>query len=150
MKIRVTRAQPRHVVTILDLMRQVHGEGNEMYPPLQYEFAVPSLALLINNHVVLTAWADKRLVAVMLLEKVRTFWNADRWTLSNTWFTVHPDFRKGGLAEHLVKSAKQAAQDLGLPLLIDIMSDEFPELKDRFVKMQGLKYVGGKFFWSAD
>lgn len=65
------------------------------------------------------------LEAVILL-RAGALWYSDVVVLSERSCFVHPDFRsaKGGRAKLLCEFSKQAADTLGLPLLIGILSSE--------------------------
>lgn len=70
--------------------------------------------------------------------------------LLNEHFWVEPEYRRGGTASRLIKAAQDRADAVKLPLLLEISSEDAnSDLKDRFVRHQGFKYLGGKFYRPA-
>jgi GNAT superfamily N-acetyltransferase len=73
-------------------------------------------------------------------------WNRQAWHLVNDHFWVHPQYRKFGTAAKLLQCAKDCARELGKPLYLDFSFGGIDaDLKDRFAKMQGFTYNGGRF-----
>jgi hypothetical protein len=74
-------------------------------------------------------------------------WNRSSFFLENLHFWVSPKHRKGGVAIKLLQLMKARAKELQMPLSIRVtFSDGAADLKDRFIRMQGFKYLGGTFW----
>lgn len=67
--------------------------------------------------------------------------------LNGLWFYVAPERRHGGVANMLMKAAKDIAVSNKLSLRMDSISGIEPELQDRYRKIHGFKYVGGNHVW---
>lgn len=76
-------------------------------------------------------------------------WNPDIYFLYNALFTVHRDYRKLKIAELLIQKAKKIAEGARLDLHVNVMGMDKVELKDRFVQMQGARYVGGNLIFAV-
>ena len=81
--------------------------------------------------------AGKPLEAAVLL-RLEPLWYADELSLIERAVFVHPEFRaaKGGRARLLCEFAKKAADDLGVELLIGILSSQNTEAKVRLYQRQ--------------
>ena len=75
---------------------------------------------------------EKPIEAAILL-RTESLWYSSSLSLVERAIFVHPDYRaaKGGRASRMVEFAKQAADKLGLPLVIGILSSERTEAKVR-------------------
>lgn len=71
-----------------------------------------------------------------VLLHVNTHWYSDEQFLEEKSVFVHPDFRKaaGGRAARLVEFSKKAADTLGMPLLIGVLSSNRTEAKVRMYR----------------
>lgn len=86
-----------------------------------------------------------------ILLRVGSMWYSDDKVLEERGIFIHPDFRSksGGRARRLCEFAKTAANSLGLPLLIGILSDHRTEAKARLYERQFGKPVGAFFLYGA-
>lgn len=72
-------------------------------------------------------------------------WYTDDIHLSERYNFVHPDHRKSGHAKALIEFAKRSAAELGVPLIIGVISNERTEAKIRLYRRQ-LGEMAGAFF----
>ena len=91
-----------------------------------------------------------KLEAAILL-RVTTMWYSDAQVLEEKAIFVDPECRsaKGGRARRLCEFAKQAAAELGLPLLIGVLSNHRTEAKVRLYERQFGKPTGAFFLYNA-
>jgi GNAT superfamily N-acetyltransferase len=91
-----------------------------------------------------------KLEAAILL-RVTTMWYSDAQVLEEKAIFVDPECRsaKGGRARRLCEFAKQAAAELGLPLLIGVLSNNRTEAKVRLYERQFGKPTGAFFLYNA-
>lgn len=82
---------------------------------------------------------------------IRPPWS-DLWVLDVPFLVVDPHFRKHGVAQYLIATVKDWADDKKLPVRLDATTGGKNALiKDRFLAMQGLTYMGGSFLhWPKD
>lgn len=93
---------------------------------------------------------DTRLEAAILL-RTEEMWYSNEPSLVERAVFVHPDFRsaKGGRAARLVEFAKQAAENLGMPLVIGIISSQRTEAKIKMYQRHLGEPSGAYWIWNA-
>jgi GNAT superfamily N-acetyltransferase len=116
-------------------------------PPVERPYAVQKLMDLIAVKLIWVATTEENtVVGVIVLSHHVWPWNRQHWHFTNDHFWVDPAYRKFGTAAKLLQCAKQCAEDLGKPLYLDFSFGGIDaDLKDRFAKMQGFTYNGGRF-----
>lgn len=88
---------------------------NEIYPALARDYGIVGI---IGD-------PGKPLEGCVIL-RVCQLWYSQDWVLEERAVFVHPDFRaaKGGRARKLCEFSKKAADDLGIPLMIGVLSNQ--------------------------
>jgi predicted N-acetyltransferase YhbS len=116
-------------------------------PPVERPYAVQKLMDLIAVKLIWVATTeDNTVVGCIVLSHHVWPWNRQQWHLINDHFWVDPKHRKFGTAAKLLQCAKDCASELGKPLYLDFSFGGIDaDLKDRFAKMQGFTYNGGRF-----
>jgi hypothetical protein len=78
-------------------------------------------------------------------------WYSNQDVLEERVIFIPPEFRniKGGRARRLCEFSKKAAEDLGLPLLIGVMSSVRTEAKVKMYERQFGKPTGAVFLYNA-
>ncbi len=86
-----------------------------------------------------------------VLLRVGTLWYTATPALEEKAVFVHPDFRaaKGSRAKALINFSKKAADSLGLPLLMGVISSDRTEAKCRLYERQFGKPAGVYFLYGA-
>lgn len=86
-----------------------------------------------------------------VLLRIGTMWYSDQEVLEEKAIFIHPDFRsaKGGRARRLCEFSKQAADSLGIPLIIGVLSNHRTEAKVRLYERQFGKPSGAFFLYNA-
>jgi len=72
---------------------------------------------------------------------------SDAWTLMEEWNFVHPNFRRTDYAKSLLGYAKKASDEMKLPLLTGILSNQRTEAKIRLYERQ-LEKAGAYFVYN--
>lgn len=92
---------------------------------------------------------EKPEAAVLL--RIGSMWYSDQQVLEEKAVFVAPAFRgaKAGRARRLVEFSKQAADTLGIPLIIGILSNHRTEAKIRLYERQFGKPSGAFFLYGA-
>jgi GNAT superfamily N-acetyltransferase len=116
-------------------------------PPVERPYAVQKLMDLVAVKLIwVAATEDNTVVGCIVLSHHVWPWNRQHWHLVNDHFWVDPAYRKFGTAAKLLQCAKDCAKELGKPLYLDFSFGGIDaDLKDRFAKMQGFTYNGGRF-----
>lgn len=93
---------------------------------------------------------NTRLEAAILL-RTEEMWYSNEPSLVERAVFVHPDFRsaKGGRAARLVEFAKQAATNLGMPLVIGIISSQRTEAKIKMYQRHLGEPSGAYWIWPS-
>lgn len=83
--------------------------------------------------------------------RIASYWYADTQFLEEVCVFVHPKYRsaKGGRARKLVEFAKKVADDIGMPLMIGVLSNTRTEAKMRLYERQFGKASGAYFLYNA-
>jgi GNAT superfamily N-acetyltransferase len=129
--------------TLLDAARMAEFP----VPPVERPYAIQKLMDLTAVKLIWVATTEENaVVGVIVLTHHVWPWNRQAWHLINDHFWVDPAYRKFGTAAKLLECAKQCASELGKPLYLDFSFGGIDaDLKDRFAKMQGFTYNGGRF-----
>ena len=92
----------------------------------------------------------KKLEGAVLL-RISEMWYSDSRVLEEKAIFIHPDYRsaKGGRARRLVEFAKRCAEELDIPLLIGVLSNDRTEAKIRLYERQFGKASGAFFLYNA-
>ena len=92
----------------------------------------------------------KKLEGAVLL-RIAEMWYSDSRILEEKAIFIHPDYRsaKGGRARRLVEFSKRCADELGIPLLIGVLSNDRTEAKIRLYERQFGKASGAFFLYNA-
>ena len=78
-------------------------------------------------------------------------WYSDDNVLEEKAIFIHPDYRsaKGGRARRLCQFSKQVADNLGMPLIIGVLSNHRTAAKVRLYERQFGKPTGAFFLYGA-
>lgn len=137
---------------ILETLKLALAESGTDYPEPDMPYAVQALLDLIAQGLVVVARGPvkSRIVGCLMLDVARWPWthpnNAKGLHLYNQHFWIEPRYRKGGIARDFLKFAKAVSDEKQMPLVIELsnISDD-ADLRDRFVRISGFSYAGGKF-----
>jgi GNAT superfamily N-acetyltransferase len=86
-----------------------------------------------------------------ILLRIGTMWYSDAEVLEEKAIFIHPDYRsaKGGRARRLCEFSKKTADELGIPLIIGVLSNHRTEAKVRLYERQFGKPSGAFFLYNA-
>jgi GNAT superfamily N-acetyltransferase len=117
------------------------------FPAPELPYAIQYTMDLANQGMMFVATAGDEIVGTIILDAFCWPWNRQQRYLTNVHFWIERPYRSGGIAQRLLTEAKRVADHLQVPLLIEMSSGGIDQdLKDRFVRMNGFKSVGGKFY----
>lgn len=149
LKIRVGR--PEDVHDVMDLALSACDENGFVEPNPERLLAEIWSALNEDNGIIgLIGPEDGKPEGAVLL-RIGTMWYSDQKVLEEKAIFIHPSFRsaKGGRARRLCEFSKQAADSLGIPLIIGILSNHRTEAKVRLYERQFGKPSGAFFLYGA-
>ena len=78
--------------------------------------------------------------------RVAQLWYTSEWFLDELWNYVHPDFRKTGHGSDLIDFAKKKSTEVGLPLLMGIVTRKSLAPKARLYQRK-LSQIGAWFVY---
>lgn len=128
--------------------KYLDGAKVEAYPKIN-EYAGVWVADLIMRHILLIAEMEKKIIGMLGFKCAPFLWNDKVFCLAADIFMVDDEYRKSSAATSLLEEAKKLGDTLKLPVLCGVMTGVTPELKDRFTKMCGFKYIGGNFIYGG-
>ena len=143
-------ATPDEVDDVMNLCFTACSENGFANPnPLKLLHEVWA-ALNLDNGIVGVMGEKGKLEGGILL-RVITMWYSDDQALEEKAIFIHPDYRsaKGGRASRLCEFAKHTADQLGMPLLIGVLSNNRTEAKIRMYERQFGKPAGAFFLYGA-
>lgn len=80
---------------------------------------------------------------------ISDYWYSDDWHLSELFSFVLPQYRKSNNAKELITFAKRCSDEIGIPLVIGVISNERTEGKVRLYQRQLDKPAGAFFVYDA-
>jgi hypothetical protein len=86
-----------------------------------------------------------------LLLRIGTMWYSDDQVIEEKAIFIHPEYRnaKGGRARRLSEYAKKVSDELGIPLVIGVLSNERTAAKVRMYERQFGKPSGAYWIYGA-
>lgn len=130
------------------LIRYFEDMAHFYPPPVRDPTMAWGMGIILKGGVVIAKDLDSgEIVGTVGLEVGNFPWNPSIAYLNGVWFYVAPERRKGGVANMLMKAAKDIATSNKMSLRLDSISGIEPELQDRYRKIHGFQYVGGNHVW---
>lgn len=90
---------------------------------------------------------DPGQIEAMIYMLFAQFWYSTDWHLEELFSYCRPEYRKSNNARHLIDFAKKCSDEIGLPLMIGIVSNTRTEAKIELYKRQLKKPVGSFFLY---
>jgi len=149
--LRVRVAVPEEVHAIMDLALSACEENGFVNPNPKKLLAEIWPALNRERGLIGVIGEPNGKVEGAVLLRVGTMWYSDAEVLEEKAIFIDPDFRsaKGGRARKLCEFSKQAADSLGIPLIIGVLSNRRTEAKVRLYERQFGKPSGAFFLYGA-
>lgn len=85
----------------------------------------------------------------MIVLLISQFWYTEDWCLEELMNYVSPPFRRSNNAKDLIRFAKRCSDEIDIPLVIGVVSNERVEAKMRLYKREMGEPVGGYFIHNA-
>ena len=147
--IEVRRMEPSDICNAVAMGKAVHTEyQSSLYPPVNEIAFHGSLLQYLAQGVVFLAVTEGKIIGMMALETFYYDWNPSVKYLRNAHFYVLKYFRKSNVSDLLLMKAREYAAETGAPFIeIGMKTDEDAEIKDRFLRIKGGRYVGGTFIF---
>jgi GNAT superfamily N-acetyltransferase len=149
--IKYREANPLDISNIYRLFEAEQKELEIPFPLMHPHKTTVYIANALADGVVHVADLDGRIKGAVVGAPIKPPWS-DLWVLDVPFLVVDSHFRKHGVAQHLIKAMVVWAAGKKLPVWFSAMTGGKNALiKDRFIAMQGLTYMGGRFlYWPKE
>jgi GNAT superfamily N-acetyltransferase len=141
---RVRLAKPEDEEEIMAICRQLHEE-NGIFPMSETKVRAKVHECLYQRGGIMGVVGEPGEIEAVICLTLGQAWYSDAWSLEEHFAFVLPNHRGSEDAKELVIFAKACARELGLPLMIGILSNERTAAKVRLYQRQ-LGAPAGAFF----
>ena len=134
----------------MELARLVNEE-NGIYPMDLNKVAKMMIPSLFKEGGIVGVIGPKDKIEAGILLRVSSLWYADKPFLEEMSLFVHPDYRsaRGGRASKLIEFAKKCATELGMPLMIGVLSNHRTNAKVELYQKHFGTPIGAFFVYGA-
>lgn len=141
----VRYAEPADYPQIIALGEELHEENG--HSAIDYDIAEAAIMEAINRKRALIGLIGPvgGIEGIVFL-RFASFWNSSDVFLEELFLYVPPEFRKTANAKTLLLFADNAAKQLGLPLMIGVLSNHRTKAKLKLYEKHLGQPVGGYFF----
>jgi len=80
---------------------------------------------------------------------INQMWYSDQWCIEEFWNYVLPEYRQSDNAKQLIRCAKWVSDEMGMPMLISILSNIRTEAKIRMYRRELGEPAGAFFLYGA-
>lgn len=142
---------PDDVHKMMDLALSACEENGFVNPNPQKLLGEIWSALNLDNGIIGIIEGEDGTFEGAVLLRIGGMWYSDSQVLEERAIFINPEFRsaKGGRARRLCQFSKQAADTLGIPLIIGVLSHHRTEAKVRLYERQFGKPSGAFFLYNA-
>lgn len=139
----VRKARPEDRDTILRICAQNHSENGQFgLSPRKVE-AMVDRAFSGGGSIIGTVGSGR--VEGLILLVIGQHWYTDDWCLEEVMNYVLPDYRRSTHAKDMIAFAKRCSDELAIPLVIGVVSNERTKAKIELYRRQLGEQVGGYF-----
>ena len=140
----VRRAVPADMPALIDLCIENHGENG------QFSLNMPKVEDMLGRAfgkkdavIGITGQPGRVEGAILLL--ISQFWYTQDWCLEEVFNYVRPEYRRSTHAKDMIQFGIRAADELAIPLVIGVVSNERTRAKVELYRRQLGDPVGGYF-----
>jgi GNAT superfamily N-acetyltransferase len=150
-ELKIRMGTPEDIYEMMDLALMACEENGFVNPDKTKLMTELWQALNLNYGMVGIIGKENGPIEGAILLRIGPMWYSHDMVVEEKAIFIHPDHRgaKEGRARKLVEFAKQAADDLGIPLLIGVLSNKRTEGKIRLYERQLGKPTGAFFLYGA-
>lgn len=141
----VRKAKPEDRAAVLAICEQDWSENG------QFPLSMPKLEQKVSDILdgkggIIGLIERKEIEAIMVLE-ISQFWYTDAWSLGEVLNYVRPEFRRSTNAKDMISFSKRCSDELGIPLVIGVVSNERTKAKLELYRRQLGEPCGGYFLY---
>lgn len=142
----VVKARPEDKGEVMDICKQDHSENGQFSFSLRKVDYTVSKILHENAGVIGIIRRSESIESIIVMQ-IGQFWYTDDWCLEETLNYVRPAYRKSTNAKDMISFGKRCSDELGIPLVIGVVSNERTQAKIALYERQLGKPVGGYFIY---
>lgn len=140
----VRKALPQDRQQILGMCEENHRENG------QFSLSPTKVAAMVDRAfngggAVIGVVGGHNSIEGMLLLLISQFWYTDDWCLEELQNYVRPEFRRSTHAKDMIGFGKRCSDEIGIPLVIGVVSNERTKAKMELYRRQLGEPVGGYF-----
>jgi hypothetical protein len=140
----VRRAELRDREPVLEICRRNHKENGQFSLSMTKVESMVDKAFNRGGAIVGLVGGHNRIEGAILLS-VGQFWYTDDWCVEEIFNYVHPEFRKSTHARDMIDFGKRCSDELAIPLVIGVVSNERTRAKMELYRRRLGEPVGGYF-----
>lgn len=140
----VRKAMARDREPILEICRQNHSENGQFGYSARKVEAMVDKAFDGGGAIIGLVGGHNRTEGAILLN-IGQFWYTDDWCVEEIFNYVHLEFRKSTHAKDMIDFGKRCSDELAIPLVIGVVSNERTRAKMELYRRRLGEPVGGYF-----
>jgi hypothetical protein len=140
----VRKAQPEDRNQILEMCEENHRENGQFSLSMRKVTDMVDRAFT-GGGAIIGVVGPHNSIEGMLLLLISQFWYTDDWCLEELQNYVRPEFRRSTHAKEMIKFGKRCSDEIKIPLVIGVVSNERTRPKMELYRRQLGEPVGGYF-----
>lgn len=140
----VRKAQVEDRAQILAMCEENHRENGQFSLSMDKVAAMVDRAFSRGGAVIGVVGGHNSIEGMMVL-LISQFWYTDDWCLEELQNYVRPEFRRSTHAKDMIAFGKRCSDEIGIPLVIGVVSNERTRPKMELYRRQLGDPVGGYF-----
>lgn len=142
----VTKARPSDKEAVIEICKEDHAENGQFSLSGKKLEQMVSSILEKGEGVIGLIRRTQDIEAIMLM-KIANFWYSDDYCLEEVLNFVRPAYRRSTNAKDMINFAKRCSDELGIPLVIGVVSNERTKPKLELYRRQLGEPCGGYFVY---
>lgn len=143
----VVKAKPADKEAVIEICKEDHAE-NGWFP-----LSVPKLEDMVSRILdrgegVIGLIRKASEIEAILLMQVSQFWYSEGWCLEEVMHFVRPQYRRSTNAKDMIQFAKRCSDELGIPLVMGVTSNERTKQKIELYRRQLADPKGAYFIYN--
>lgn len=140
----VRKARPSDRDTVLGICRQNHAENGQFGLSMRKVEGMVDKAFSNEGCIIGTVGQGNNIEGIIML-LIAQFWYTDDWCLEEIMNYVLPEHRRSTHAKDMIAFAKRCSDEIQIPLVIGVVSNERTKAKIELYRRQLGEPVGGYF-----
>jgi hypothetical protein len=141
---RVRRAVPADEPELMELCHELHAE-NAMFAMSEKKVTAMLARAFSQQGALIGALGPTGSIEGAIFMLISQFWYSDDFCLEELFSYVRPEFRRSTNAKELINFAKRCSDEIGIPLVIGVVSNERTKAKVGLYQRQLADPVGAYF-----